>query len=146
MSAGAGSDDNEPPALAWKAPAAWAPAPNPNAMRLATYKVPRAGSDKDDTELVVARAGGDIASNIARWAGQFEGAGVPKETTKTVRDLKVTIVSIEGTYQGGMGPSSGAHEGWALLGAIVETKGDRTSSRSSGRRRPCTPPRSRSRR
>ncbi|HSQ68057.1 MAG TPA: hypothetical protein VLM85_32830 [Polyangiaceae bacterium] len=127
MGAGMGAaaaEEGEPPALAWKAPADWSPAPNPNAMRLATYKLPHGTADKDETELVVARAGGDVATNIARWAGQFDGSPTPKETHKTIHDLKVTMVQIEGTYQGGMGPSTGAHPGWAMLGAIVETKGE----------------------
>jgi hypothetical protein len=115
--------DDEPPALTWKAPAEWSSAPNPNAMRLATYKIPAGGADKESTELVVARAGGDVETNVARWAGQFDGSPAPKETHKAVHDLKVTLVQIEGTYQGGMGPSAGAHAGWAMLGAIVEGKG-----------------------
>ena len=110
--------DQEPPSLVWKAPKEWAAAPNPNAMRLATYKI------TDDTELVVARAGGDVATNVARWAGQFDGSPAPKQTDKTVHGLKVTIVQIEGTYQGGMGPTTGSHPSWAMLGAIVETSGE----------------------
>jgi hypothetical protein len=112
------ADEADPPALVWKAPAAWTSAPNPNPMRLATYKI------SDESELVVSRAGGDIEANIARWVGQFEGAGTPNETKKTVHDFKVTVVMIEGTYQGGMGPQTGSKKDWALLGAIVETKGE----------------------
>ncbi len=116
-------DESEPPALTWKAPASWASAPNPNPMRVATYKIPHAAADKEDTELVVARAGGDVSTNVARWASQFDGSPAPAQTNKTVHGLKVTVVQIEGTFQGGMGPSTGAHPGWAMLGAIVETKG-----------------------
>jgi len=110
----------EAPALSWKAPKEWSSAPNPNPMRLATYKLPQG----DGTELIVARAGGDVATNVARWGGQFDGSPTPKQTQKTVHDLKVTIVQIEGTYQGGMGQESGSHAGWSLLGAIVETQGE----------------------
>ncbi len=117
------AQEKEPPVLAWKVPAAWAPVPNPNAMRLATYKLPHAAADKDDAELVVSRAGGAVSANISRWAGQFEGASTPKQTTKTIHDLPVTLVDIEGTYEGGMGGPSSTHEHWALHGAIVETKG-----------------------
>ena len=109
---------NDAPALTWKAPKEWASAPNPNPMRLATYKI------SDDTELVVARAGGDVATNVARWAGQFDGSPAPKQTEKTVHDLKVTIVQLEGTYQGGMGTAAGSHPSWAMLGAVVETQGE----------------------
>lgn len=104
--------EHELTAIAWKAPPTWSPAPNPNAMRLATYKLP---SPQDaDVELVVSRAGGDVASNVTRWAGQF-GSATPKQTKKTIHELAVTIVDIEGTYDG--------HDHSAMLGAIVETKG-----------------------
>ncbi|HEY1957259.1 MAG TPA: hypothetical protein VGH28_16685 [Polyangiaceae bacterium] len=105
----------EPAALTWKAPAKWTKVPNPNAMRLATYKI------SDDTELVVTRAGGDLQSNIERWKGQFEGEAVVQQSQKKVHDLRVTIVKIEGTYGGGMDPSAAPHEGWTMLAAIVET-------------------------
>jgi hypothetical protein len=125
LGGGAGAaGEAEPPALTWKAPKDWASAPNPSAMRVATYKVPRAPGATEDTELAVVRAGGDVATNVARWAGQFEGSPAPNETHKKVHDLDVTIVQIEGTYLGGMGPATGSHANWAMLGAIVETKGE----------------------
>lgn len=113
---GVGGGD-EAAAVKWTAPKEWQSAPNPNQMRLATYKI------KDDTELVVSRAGGDVQQNITRWAGQFDGSPTPKQTTKTVHGLKVTLVQIEGTFQGGMGPQTGSHSGWAMMSAIVETAG-----------------------
>ncbi|HEY2368653.1 MAG TPA: hypothetical protein VGH87_19785, partial [Polyangiaceae bacterium] len=62
-SMGMGASDDEAAALEWKAPDAWKSVPNPNGMRLATYQLSPSG----DTELVVSRAGGDVAGNIARW-------------------------------------------------------------------------------
>ena len=124
MHAAEGNASDEAPSLKWTAPKDWSPAPNPNPMRLATYKLPRAASDREDAELVVSRAGGDAKMNIARWTSQFDGAPTPKEKTKTVRGLKVTVVEIVGTYQGGMGPQTGSHAGWAMLSAIVETSGE----------------------
>jgi len=106
---------DEPAALTWKAPPNWTKVPNPNAMRLATYKI------SDDTELVVTRAGGDLQSNIDRWKGQFEGDTKVEQSKKKVHDLAVTIVKIEGTYAGGMDPSAAAHPGWTMLAAIVAT-------------------------
>ncbi len=111
---GGGAAD-EAAAIKWTAPKEWSQSPNPNPMRIATYKV------KDDTELAVSRAGGDLKMNIARWASQFDGSPTPKETTKTVHGLKVTLVQIEGTYQGGMGPDQGSHANWAMSSAIVDT-------------------------
>ena len=108
---------DEPAALVWKTPPTWTKVPNPNQMRIATYKI------SDDTELVVTRAGGDLASNIDRWKNQFEGDAKVEQSQKKVHDLAVTIVKIEGTYGGGMDPSAGAHPGWTMLAAIVE-RGD----------------------
>jgi hypothetical protein len=119
------SDPTEPAALVWKAPAAWSSLPNPNRMRLATYKIPAATGDTDETDLVVARAGGDVKANIARWAAQFTGGPAPIETHKKVHDLDVTTVQIDGTYEGGMmANENAAHEHWSMLGAIVVTPGE----------------------
>jgi hypothetical protein len=88
-------------------------------MRLATYRV------GTDAEMAVSQAGGAIDANVERWIGQF-GADAKKNakvTTKKVSGLDVTIVEVEGTFGGGMGPGQGAKEGWALLGAIVATPG-----------------------
>ncbi len=108
--------DEEPEALTWKAPPTWPLVPNPNKMRLATYKV-------SDAELVVSRAGGDIAANIQRWTGQFGASFTLKQSSKTIHDLKVTQVMIDGTYEGGMTGGAGSHDNWSMLAAIVETKG-----------------------
>lgn len=114
----------EPAALTWKAPATWTSMPNPNTMRVETRKIPRAASDKEDGELSVARAGGDVAGNIARWTGQFEGAFTLKQSNKTVHEMKVTRVEIEGVYAGGMSATAGEGKaGWVMLAAIVESKG-----------------------
>ena len=48
--------------------------------------------------FVVSRAGGDIAGNIARWQGQFEGSPTGQRSDKTVHDMKVTTVQIDGTF------------------------------------------------
>jgi hypothetical protein len=111
--------------LAWDVPAAWETVANPSPMRKATYKVKRAEGDPEDAEMSVSQAGGSIDANVQRWVGQFEPkAGAdPKRSQRTVGDLKVTVVEVQGTFQSGM-PGMGPAEpkkGWALLGAIVET-------------------------
>jgi hypothetical protein len=40
-----------------------------------------------------------------------------------VKGLKITLLEIEGRYMGGMGRDKQEEDGWALLGAIVETPG-----------------------
>jgi hypothetical protein len=117
MGMGSMATEDDPPALEWKVPDAWKSAPNPNGMRLATYKV------TDDTELVVSRAGGDVAGNVARWQGQFEGSPKPVQTEKTVKEMKVTEVQIDGAYANTMDPSAGAKKDWSMLAAIVHGKG-----------------------
>lgn len=112
--------------VAWDAPSAWVSVPNPNIMRKATYKVPRASGDTEDAELSVSAASGGVEANIKRWAGQF-GSAEPKTEPRTVRGLKVTVVEIKGTYasSGGMmgGPTT-PKERFMLLGAVVDG-GDR---------------------
>jgi hypothetical protein len=111
---------DDAPAISWTAPPGWTPAPNPNAMRIATYH-PSA-----DTDVSVARAGGATDANIQRWVGQFDDAGPDKHTERTVRGLVVKMVEVSGTYSGaGMmtNAPSEPHPGWALVGAVVETPG-----------------------
>lgn len=108
--------------LEWTAPARWQKVPSTSAMRLATYKIPRAPGDAEDAELSVIQAGGSVAANVDRWSQQFadDGKRASHTETRKVAGLAVTIVEIEGTYGGGMGQAQPT-EGWGLLGAIVET-------------------------
>lgn len=119
-SAGVGPEE-----VAWDAPSAWASMPNPNTMRKATYKVPKASGDAEDAELTVSAASGGVEPNIKRWAGQF-GNAEPKTESRTVNGLKVTIVEIKGTYASGgmMGGPATPKEKFMLLGAVVDS-GDR---------------------
>lgn len=105
--------------LTWKVPAKWQTLPNPSTMRLATYRV------GTDAEMAVSQAGGAIDANVQRWIDQFgpDAKKNAKVTTKKVAGLDVTIVEVEGTFGGGMGPGQGAKDNWALLGAIVATPG-----------------------
>jgi hypothetical protein len=114
----------EPAAIAWTPPADWKTVPNPNAMRLATYRVPAAPGDADETEVSVSRAGGSVDANVHRWIGQFDEAGKDTRVEKTVRGFKVTVVDVSGTYLGGgmmPGGRSEPKKGWSFVGAIVET-------------------------
>lgn len=111
----------ESPALSWKMPADWQQAPNPNALRLATYRTP------GGAEMSVARAGGTTEANIQRWRTQFDQAGADTREETTIRGMHVTVVQVTGTFEGGGmmngGAATQASPGWALLGAIVETAG-----------------------
>jgi len=115
--------DDEAVAIEWTVPAGWRSAPSPSSMRIATYAVPRSPRDAVDAEVSVTRAGGDVSSNIDRWAAQFEGAVEPKRRSHPVHGLDITVVEIEGTFTNAMDKSAGSHPGWALLAAIVKTPG-----------------------
>jgi len=115
---------NDAPTLAWKVPSEWTTTPNASSMRLATYHVPAAKGDADETEVSVVRAGGTTEANIDRWIKQFDEAGKDERTEKTVGGFKITIVELSGRYLGGAMMPSGESEprkGWSLLGAVVET-------------------------
>lgn len=111
----------------WTVPARWKEAPNPSSMRLATYKIPKAGSDAEDAEMSVSQAGGGTTANLDRWVGQFDEAAqkTVKKSERTVSGFKTTVVELEGTFAGGsmMGGPSSPKPGFALIGAIVETPG-----------------------
>jgi hypothetical protein len=108
----------DPPAIDWKTPASWQNAPNPSAMRLATYRAP------GGVEISVSRAGGDTEANIQRWIAQFDDAGRDGRVEKTIRGIHVVTVDVAGTYVGGGMSGSGAdpRPSWALVGAVVESK------------------------
>jgi hypothetical protein len=115
------------PNLDWTVPARWQTVPNPNAMRLATYRVPKSGSDAEDAEMSVSRAGGSALANADRWVGQFDEAGqkTAKRSERTAGGFKTTVVEVEGTFASGsmMGGPATPKSGYALIGAIVETPG-----------------------
>jgi hypothetical protein len=110
-----------PPSVTWTVPKRWELVPHESAMRIATYRIPRAPGDAEDAELSVIRAGGDTESNIDRWLGQFDEAGrkSAKRSEKTVGGLKVWVVEIHGAYSGMGSPEP--QQGFAMLSAIVDT-------------------------
>ena len=112
--------------LAWQKPAAWREVDHPSSMRKATYAVPKVEGDAEDAEMSVTQVGGGVDANIARWEGQFEDKPKAKIEKKTVDGLEVSIVDLEGTYKGGMGPMMGGDTApksdWALLAAVVATE------------------------
>jgi hypothetical protein len=118
MPMGGGGDED--PAIAWTVPSAWQTVANPSPMRLATYHPSPA------VDVSVSRAGGATDANIDRWVHQFDGAGAPKRTDVKVKGLDVHEVEVSGAYLGGgmmTGTPSEPHAGYALVGAIVETRG-----------------------
>ncbi len=116
---------DEAPSVRWTMPPSWHEVPSPSTMRLATYEIPKAPGDADVGQLSIVRAGGSPEANAQRWVAQFEDAGKDTHVEQNVHGMQVTVVRVEGTYLGGgmMNGASDAHPHWALLGAIVQSKG-----------------------
>jgi hypothetical protein len=112
--------------IGWQKPAAWNEVQHPSKMRKATYAIPKVEGDPEDAEMTVTQVGGGVAANIERWEGQFEEKPSAKIEKKTVDGLEISIVELEGTYRGGMGPMMGGDtepkNDWALLAVVVATE------------------------
>lgn len=129
----------------------WEEAPVSSSMRQFQFRIPKAQEDPEDGELAVfyfgPGQGGSVEANLERWQSQFrpneplssgrqssgpapvaqgKPAGSSVEvgseiSVKNINGLKVTVTSLEGSYEGAMGMQGGSvKEGYALLGAIVE--------------------------
>jgi hypothetical protein len=123
---GAGTGDA---ALLWTVPAGWTAEKPASSMRRAQYKVPgKAGDGECAVFYFGPGQGGDPMSNAVRWADQFTLAdGSPaRSTMKTseidVEGLKIFMVEVAGTYNGGMTMTAAAalpKPGYRLLGAVA---------------------------
>ncbi len=116
--------------VVWSDPPGWTRQAPSSAMRVATYKVPHAGSDKDDGELAVFHfgggQGGDVEANLKRWEGQFsETKGAPERSERTVNGMKAHIVEVaSGTYTAMAmmpGQPAGPKSDYAMIASVVET-------------------------
>jgi len=117
--------------ISWVDPPGMRRVPPKNAMRKASYEVPRASGDSEDGELAVfyfgPGQGGSIDANVDRWVKQFSGISERdvKRADREANGLRQHTVEIEhGTFEAGpmaMGGSKGPKKDYALAGAIVET-------------------------
>lgn len=116
--------------LTWTAPQGWIEEPPKSSMRMAQYRLPASPGDKEDGECVVyyfgAGQGGDVKSNLDRWASQFTGPGTnaPKFSTAKAGGLTIDRAEVRGTYTPspmamGGGPEPQPKANYMLLGAIV---------------------------
>ncbi len=109
----------------WTVPARWQSA-GAKPMRVATYTIPGApGSENGECAVFFfgTGQGGGVEENLQRWVGQFEDAGKPVKSEKTIGGMKAHLISVSGTYLSPSGPmmqSQGKKAGWSLSGAIVE--------------------------
>jgi hypothetical protein len=124
--AGAGVGET---ALAWNSPAGWVSETPSSSMRRAQYKVPGAAGDGECVVFYFGPGqGGDPKSNAERWADQFSSAdgspaaGSMKTSEIEVGGLKVFMVEVAGTYNGGMTMTAAPatpKPGYRLLGAVA---------------------------
>jgi hypothetical protein len=114
--------------ISFAAPPSWRREPPSSSMRAAQFAIPGGGNEKDGSVAVYyfgTGQGGGVDENVARWQGQFSDPSgtppVPSVTHSESHGLKVTIVTVKGTYASGMpmGPST-PEPGFALWGAIIE--------------------------
>ena len=131
VATGAESQRTEATGLRFLVHSSWARVPAASEMRAAQFRLPKAGSDTEDGELVLfhfgSGQGGGTQDNIDRWLGQIAQPDGSPTTAKavtlirTVNGLKVTSVDASGSYTG-MGDKA-PRTGWRLLGGVVEGKG-----------------------
>jgi len=114
--------------ISFAAPPSWRRETPSSSMRAAQFAIPGAASEKDGSVAVYyfgTGQGGGVDENVTRWQGQFsDPSGTPPTPSVThgeYHGLKVTIVTVKGTYASGMpmGPST-PEPGFSLWGAIIE--------------------------
>src|SRR5258705_10214283 len=113
-------------------PSDWTRVPAPSDMRAAQFRVPKVAGDPEDAEAVLfffgPGKGGGAQENLERWYGQMtQPDGKPSKDAgtvviKTVKNLKVTMLDLPGTYKGMPAPGAPAtsKDGYRLLAAAVE--------------------------
>lgn len=126
---------HEAASLRFSVPKTWTRVPAPSDVRAAQYKIPGAGGEAEDGELILfyfgKDKGGGVQDNLDRWYGQFtQKGGKPSKDTavltiRTVNGLRVTAVDLAGTYSAMAGPMQKVEPkpGYRMLGAIVEGDG-----------------------
>jgi hypothetical protein len=121
-------------APAWEVPPGWRPETPSSRMRQAQYAIPAAAGDGEDGECAVfyfgPGQGGDVDSNIHRWAAQFTGPGdaaaQPQVGEVKAGSATVTRVEVAGTYHPSAMTMTGGtplppRPGYLLFGAILPT-------------------------
>lgn len=125
----AGSAEQEPLRITWIDPPAFKRVPPSNAMRKASYVVPRAEGDAEDGELTVfyfgPGQGGSIDANVDRWVKQFGDVkpGDVRRADREANGLRQHTVELDsGTFSSGMpGAPTKPKSDYGLVGGIVET-------------------------
>jgi hypothetical protein len=82
----------------------------------ARFEVP---GTSPEVQITLSTIGGGVDANVSRWITQFTRPGgvEPKTEVVSVDDVPVTLVDLQGTYQG-MGAT--AQPEWRMLGAAFD--------------------------
>lgn len=123
--------------LAWDVPGTWTVVgEGRSGSKKAAYKVPKAGNDKEEAEMVVFFYGtgsqGDVEKRFSEWFSEFDGnvGAESKRESFEVRGLKAELVDTKGTYKIALGPKIGPNkkapmqmvkQDWRILGGVVRT-------------------------
>jgi hypothetical protein len=110
-----GSAPSQAAGIAWTVPAGWEAGPA-RQMRVASYRIHAIAGDPEDAECAVyffgTGQGGTVDANLERWAHQFTSpdgrspAPPAKMETHIIAGLKVSTLTVSGTYLGAGGMTS----------------------------------------
>jgi hypothetical protein len=114
--------------VVFTAPAGWDNL-GPREMRKAQYRLAPVAGDSEPGEVNVfyfgGGQGGDVEANLQRWSGQMsETSAAPARSTFDVGGMAAHLITVEGSYSGGMGGPMGgggaAKPGYRLVGVVLE--------------------------
>ena len=124
---------SEAAGLRFSVPARWVRVPGTETERAAQWRLPRAGGDAHDAELVLYFFGKGMRrsadESVARWQAAFfqpdgrASRDASTVTVRTVRGLRVTSLDVAGTYKPGPtrdGPMPPPRRGQRMLAAAIE--------------------------
>lgn len=107
------------------APESWVREQPRGSMRAAQMRVPGADGAGDARLVVFTNIFGTVDQNVQRWVSQFTrdagGPVIPHVEERTVGELRLTIVTLSGTYDGGMMNPDDTGPGRRMIQAIVES-------------------------
>ena len=104
-------------------------------MRVAQFRLPHADGDTYDGELTVIPSGGDMASNIRRWQGEFQTQPEPVVTKLEANGISMELVDMRGTFiykSRPMAASGTPREGYRVLVAAVQAPGGQVFLKAFG--------------
>jgi hypothetical protein len=87
----------------------------------AEYTVPASAGDEFDGRVTMMAAGGDLDSNIDRWAGEFKMAEGARPVIEKVwvGGVESTIVDITGTWKGSSFAPVPPRDDYRMLAAMI---------------------------